>query len=137
LISPPGGPTNDFLARWRAHAQAIVVIRAHGCVADGWASPRLRELVRPGGELLVIEGELPASFRLRSQRLTVRIDSRPVTTADLRTGPFEIRVPLPRTSAPLIEVEVLADRHRVPLGQLARGRPHRLAYRLYRLEVLR
>ncbi len=95
-------------ARVVAHFGWLAVTQ-QGWHSDGWAAPRVRFMLPPGGGRIVVRGTMPAELRtLRGQRLRVESSGETLAEAALPRGDFEVRAPFQSSEA--IHLTLLASK---------------------------
>ncbi|MSV29499.1 MAG: glycosyltransferase [Bryobacterales bacterium] len=95
-------------ARVLAGFGSLAVTR-QGWYGDGWAAPRSRFMLPPGGGGIVVRGTLPPEVRaLRGQRLRVESCGATLVEAPLPPGDFEVRAPFQSSEA--IHLTLLANK---------------------------
>ncbi len=95
-------------ARAVARLGSLAVTR-QGWYSDGWAAPRSRLMLPPGGGAIVVRGTLPPDARaLRGQRLRVESHGKTLAEAALPPGDFEVRAPYQSSEA--IHLTLLANK---------------------------
>jgi glycosyltransferase involved in cell wall biosynthesis len=129
-LQPPSVKLQGLITRLAERQMVRIWNHAQGLYSDGWVGPRLKYLVPRGSEEICITGCLPAIMPwLRRQRLTVRCDGTVVRRVRIEPGEFEVRVPAPNGTAPVL-IEIEATRWVVPARVGIGPDPRRLAFQL-------
>jgi len=108
------------------------ITHSQGWYSDGWAGRRVRYMLPPGNEPVLIEGRLPPEYDdLYGQRLYISANGRELRAFDVQFGDFQFAVspPFEGHDRPL-RLEIRALQSFMPGRFTLRGDRRRLAYLL-------
>jgi glycosyltransferase involved in cell wall biosynthesis len=104
---------------------------SQGLYSDRWASRRLRYMLPPGGEGLVIEGSVPKLDALRAQKMYINANGQQLGQFRLPFGDFRLTVALPPAlQGQLLHLTIKTSQWFAPGRFTLRGDRRRLAYKL-------